>query len=689
MPTSIAFWDTETNGLLRPQKGKTQATKMHCVGAKIDGVWWAGFDDWAAPGIPPEVSRLAPSCSMDVVLPNGKALGVVRLASIAEVLRRIEEADIRVAHNGQDFDERITHKFYPWWKPTGDCLDTLIMSRLLYPTISKDGPNTHKLPGQLKTRHSLEAWGYRLGEKKDKAYDPGDWQTFSWDMLVYMLQDVVVLERVFKWLMFQKPAMEAVRNEHDFAAIIRRQEAWGFTFDYGKALALQAALQTKIANLEMELIATFGEWWQPGKLVTVKATRNVKLQGHPDITVPRFGAKGNALKPYVGPPLCNYEAGAKFTPVERVEFNPGSRDHVRLMLGQRYGWKPKKFTDKGTPQIDDGVLRALDYPEAPMLADYYAAKKISGYVSEGAQAWLAVAAEEPDGYRMHGSVNTLGTYTFRCSHMRPNTGQIPSRDPEYGHKCRELYIARRGFDLAGFDGSGMQLRGLAHYLYRWDHGAYVKVFQDGVDPHGFMRDTIGYDLMGEGDEGRVKGKTMNYALTFGGGDERLGSICRPHGTQAMKRAIGAEVKVRMLPVFGTAFDDLKAALRDRVDTTHSLVGLDGRLAHVSKPHAALATLLQMFEAVVMKKALVIFDNDLQAHGLVPGVDASGTPRPELADYEFCANVHDEAQADIRPQHRDLYTRLATACVPEAGRVLKVKCPLKADVKIGPDWSATH
>jgi DNA polymerase-1 len=682
----LALWDSETNGLLRHRDPAKVASKVHCIGFKIGADWWACMDDFSVVPI-----GIRPGVVTDITLPNGNVLKGVRIATIQEGLRELEKADVRVAHNGQDFDERIVRKFYPWWEPQGESviLDTLLLSRLVYPSIFKDGPNTHKLPGQLKVRHSVEAWGYRLGEKKDKGFDAGDWQTFSWDMLLYMMQDVVVLERIFKWLMHQKPNPAAVRNEHDFAAIIRRQEAWGFTFDYPNALKLQADLQTKIAALEADLVDTFGEWWQPGKTTRVKATRRVKLPEYPDVTIPRVSKAGKPLKPYVGPPVCIFEEGATFTPIERVEFNPGSRDHVRLMLGQRYGWKPKKFTDKGTPQIDDDVLRALDYPEAPKLADYYAAKKISGYVTEGKKAWLMVAHEEADAHRMHGSVNTIGTYTFRCSHMDPNCGQIPSRDPEYGHRCRELYMARPGFRLVGFDGSGMQLRGLAHYLHQWDGGAYVKVFEDGIDPHGFMRDTIGLDLMGEGEAGRKNGKTMNYALTFGGGDKKLGSIVRPHAKESMQADIGREVKRRMLPVFGTAFDDLKGALRERVEARGNLVGLDGRIARVAKPHAALATLLQMFEAVVMKKALILMDQSLQANGLRPGVDGAGLVHPELADYEFCANVHDEAQADVRPQHVDLYTRLALECVPEAGRQLRVKCPLKSDVKVGSTWADTH
>lgn len=682
--TLVALHDSETNGLLRPQVGKTQATKMHSLGFKIGDAWWSCCDEPAFQGRWGE--------TLDVLLPSGNFLRNVYHASIADGLRELEKADLLVGHNSQDFDERIYRKFHPWWKPKGRTMDTLILSRLLYPVISKQGPNTHKVPGNMRVRHSIEAWGYRLGEKKNKGFDPGDWQTWSEDMQLYMLQDVVCLEKLFKWLMSRKPAPLAVEIEHDFAAVIRRQEAWGFTFDYEKALKLAADTEEKIRLLEGELVDTFGEWWEPGKVTRRAASSKVKLTGYPDVTLPRFSptSPGKRLaKDYVGPPRCHYEAGAPFTPIERVEFNPGSRAHVHKMLVQRYGWKPTKMTDKGAVQVDDEVLRELPYPECPKLADYYAAKKIHGYVSEGKKAWLSVAHEEPDAWRMHGSMNTIGTYTYRGSHMDPNMGQIPTRDPEYGHRCRELFTARRKFLLIGADGSGMQLRLLAHYLHKWDRGTYAGVFERDEDPHAFMRDSIGVDLMGEGNEGRSRGKTLNYALCFGGGERKLGSIIEPRATDARKIALGKVVKERMLPVFGTAFDELKAALKDAVETNGAIRGLDGRMAKVFKVHAALATLLQMGEGVVMKDALVIFDRSLQAHGLRPGVDGAGVPHPETADYEFCANVHDEYQADVLPQHEALYTQLAQRAVPEAGRHLGLKCPLKSDVKAGPNWVSTH
>lgn len=684
--TTIAFWDTETNGLLR---GPKQATKMHCLAVKIGEQWHSCADQPGYDG-----------SKRDVLLPSGDTLKDVIHCSIADGLRVLEEADLRVAHNGEDFDERITRKFYPWWTPKGRSLDTMLMWQLIYPDIYRNGPNTHKCPGHLKMRYSLEAIGYRLGERKNKAFDPGDWQTWSEDMQVYMLQDVVVLERAFKWAMFQKPDMRAMETEHRFAGLMRRQEAWGFTFDYGKALALQAKLQTTIAALESDLIETFGEWWEPGKIATPKASRNVKLQGFPNVTMERRGTKGNLLRPYVGPPLCGYEAGCAYTPIERVQFNPNSREHVRKMLHQRHGWVPTKHTKAGTPQVDDEVLRALPYPEAAPIADFFSAQKVSGYVSTGKKAWLTVAQEEGSEHRMHGRVKSVcGTYTFRVSCSDPNAAQIPTRDEIFGPLCRDLFKASDGFDLVGGDGSGVQLRLLAHYLSRggvfpngeeWgDHGAYAGVFERDEDPHEFMRDTIGTDLMGEGHGGRAKGKTFNYATCFGAGDKRAGSVIEPFATDKRKADLGKVMKARLIPVFGTAFDDLKLALKDRWEKTGFIVGLDGRKGWPPSAHTCLSTLLQMGEAVVIKTAIVLLDQRLQAEGLRPGVDCCGRAHRQDADYEFVAHVYDELQADVRPRHVPAYKAAMEWAVPEAGRVLRLQCPLKADVKVGPSWKFTH
>lgn len=679
----IGFWDTESPGLLH------QADKLHCLALKVDG-------------------KLISYADQKGYLSN--AAGV----------EAVNAVDLRVAHNGQDHDDRLTRKVYGRELLNGSSLDTLIISRLLYTQIGRQGPNNHRLPPKLKMRHSLEAWGWRLGERKIdyshikaeriKAEHPDwtadqvmteVWGTWEPEMSSYMDQDVHTLEKLFHWLMSRKPPMAAVETEHKFAYIMRRQEKWGFTFDMDEALKLQAEVAEKAQILEAELIESFGDFWMAGKEKTNKGTRAVKMTEFPNVTTRRFGKGGKELQPYIGPPKCHYEDGAKWTPVEFVQFKPSSPIHVEKMFRQRYGWRPKHFTDKGAVKLDDEVLRQLTYPEADKLADLYSLNKIIGYVSTGKNAWLKTAVQEgPDGkpatpggfgfyeWRQHGRVNTIGTYTFRCSHSNPNVAQVPTRDPTYGHRCRALFTARKGFRLLGFDGSGMQLRLMAHHMAEFDEGRYAQVFVRDEDPHEFMRDSIGVDLMGEGKEGRAKGKTIDYALPFGGGELRLGSIVSPHASDAEKKRIGKAVKERLGPTFGEGFDKLKNKIRTYVEEKGYLVGLDGRKAYTNKAHTGLSTLLQMGEAIVMRVALIILDEELQARGYKCGVLSDGSVNPDC-DYEFAANVHDEAQMDVREELVDEVTTLALWCVAEAGRRLGLRCPLKSDVKVGNNWQETH
>ena len=46
------------------------------------------------------------------------------------------------------------------------------------------------MPLQLYGRHSLEAYGYRLGEYKGEFGKTTDWQEWSQEMQDYMVQDV-------------------------------------------------------------------------------------------------------------------------------------------------------------------------------------------------------------------------------------------------------------------------------------------------------------------------------------------------------------------------------------------------------------------------------------------------------------------------------------------------------------------
>ena len=54
------------------------------------------------------------------------------------------------------------------------------------------------MPLQLYGRHSLEAYGYRLGEYKGNFSQSTDWKEWSQEMEDYCVQDVNVTEKLWK-----------------------------------------------------------------------------------------------------------------------------------------------------------------------------------------------------------------------------------------------------------------------------------------------------------------------------------------------------------------------------------------------------------------------------------------------------------------------------------------------------------
>jgi len=110
----------------------------------------------------------------------------------------LEDAEEIAGHNIIGFDLPIISKFFPWFKRAADCLDTLLLSRLYHPNlIDIDKRHCWKhMPLQLYGRHSLEAYGYRLGEYKGEFGKDTDWKEWSQSMQDYMVQDVVVTNKL-------------------------------------------------------------------------------------------------------------------------------------------------------------------------------------------------------------------------------------------------------------------------------------------------------------------------------------------------------------------------------------------------------------------------------------------------------------------------------------------------------------
>ena len=118
--------------------------------------------------------------------------------SISEGLGKLLVADTIVGHNIIGFDIPAISKLYNYFTPTSRIVDTLLLSRL-YHTDIFDIDHKHKwrhMPLQLYGRHSLESYGYRLGEYKGDFGKTSDWSEWSQEMEDYCAQDVVVTTKL-------------------------------------------------------------------------------------------------------------------------------------------------------------------------------------------------------------------------------------------------------------------------------------------------------------------------------------------------------------------------------------------------------------------------------------------------------------------------------------------------------------
>ena len=122
---------------------------------------------------------------------------------ISRGIQRLQDAETIIGHNIIGYDIPVIRKLYPWFDIVPSSVDTLLLSRLYHSDMmSLDKKHNWKhMPLKLYGRHSLESYGYRLGEYKGEFGKDTDWKDWSQEMEDYCIQDVTVTTKL--WHHFQ------------------------------------------------------------------------------------------------------------------------------------------------------------------------------------------------------------------------------------------------------------------------------------------------------------------------------------------------------------------------------------------------------------------------------------------------------------------------------------------------------
>ena len=567
---------------------------------------------------------------------------------IGPALETMSKATVLIGHNIIRYDMPVLEKVCSF-KSKARLLDTMVCARLIKSNIKDTDAlllKQKRLPVEFFGKHSIEAWGYRLGVMKLHV-GIEDWSAWTPEIQERCVGDTELNLLLFKHLKIDSYSPQAIELENRIQVVCARIEESGWPFDMEAAQALHIKLVSEKARLGKMLEAEYGFWFAP------KEANPAKREFIPKVNVKTTG--------YVkGQPCCK---------LKRVDFNAESTAHVVRALSKK-GWIPEEFTEAGAPKVDESIIASLTerWPELKTLAEYITVGTRLGQLADGKQAWLKNV--QPD-MCIHGSINPMGTITGRASHFAPNLGQVPAVHSRkggltlYGRACRELFTVKPGFVMVGADMSGLELRCLAHYVAPMDGGEYGKLVCEG-NVHTFNMQSAGLNS-------RDQAKTYIYALNYGAGDAKLGKIIQ-QGAKEGKRL--REQTMKGFPAYAKLIEKIKA----NVNTSNTLVGLDKRVLPVRAAYAALNTLLQSAGAILCKEWVSSCYEHLIAKGFKYGWDG---------DFVILGWIHDEIQVAVRSGMEQEVQTLFVQLAREAGTPFGFRVPLDGASKTGPTWADTH
>ncbi len=398
-----------------------------------------------------------------------------------------------------------------------------------------------------------------------------------------------------------------------------------------------------------------------------------------DIEVPLIRVLGemenNGIKLQTAPlKSLNKKVEKKLTILEKniqqlagQDFNINSPKQLREILFEKMAIPTinikKTKTGFSTAEKELEKLRER-HPIIPLLQNYRELKKLSSTYLIALPRLI-----NPHTKRIHTNFNQTITATGRLSSSDPNLQNIPSKTEE-GQEIRRAFVAEKGFYLASFDYSQIELRLAAHMS---QDKKMIQSFRNRIDIHQTTAAEINNVSLGAvTPKMRQEAKAINFGILYGQGVHGLSQnahipywqaqefikeyfISYPNIKKMMENSIHqAQQQGYVLTLFG------RKRLLPEINSTLIFV-------RKSAERMAINTPIQGTAADIIKLAMIKINNLITNHH---------------QEIRLLLQVHDELIFEIKKDKLETYLPSIKNIMEN---VIKLKVPIIVNESVGENW----
>lgn len=343
------------------------------------------------------------------------------------------------------------------------------------------------------------------------------------------------------------------------------------------------------------------------------------------------------------------------------EFNIGSPKQLGEVLFEKM-CIPGAVKTKTGYATGQEVLSTIDHPICQEVLGWRELTKLKGTYTDALEKLIG-----EDG-RIHTTYNQTVAATGRLSSQDPNLQNIPIRT-DLGRGIRKAFHADRGFKLASFDYSQIELRILAHMS---GEQALVDAFREHEDVHTATAEQMFSVPASEVTrQQRNYAKTLNYAVLYGVSEFGLAQQMGGAVSFSEAKALITRYFERFPSVRGF-MDGIVQEARSKGFTTTML----GRRRYFPDIHAAKVNDRKAAERQAMNAPIQGTAADMMKLAMI-----NVFKRLEGTRSKMLLSVHDEIVLELADGEEGLLEPVRK----EMEQALPLDVPIEVDAKVGENW----